>query len=978
MITLNKLLLKNFKSFRNAEIPLKQGLTAIVGENGHGKSNIADAMLFVLGETSMKLLRAPRMSDLINYTSKEKLARVTLEFEHKKTKHEISRIIDSEGKSFYRWNGKRATMSEIVSFLEDIGLKTDYNIILQNTSTKVLDIGGEQRRKMIEDIAGISEYEEKKQEALKNLEVVERRLRDINIVYAEKNTLLSELKKDKEIAETAMELEGDIKKIRAQLISHRQHHLKEESKEYENQEKELEKEIGTLDLQKQNSLKEINSLKEKLELLEKNLFETFEKEHSELSSQLSKHDSLFYSLQKEISISETTLQQKNISLQEIDERTKSGKEEIEKISSELQEMKNRQSSLSLDFQELKKQEKEKDVSILFEKIDSLEKQLSEITDSLSKEKEHYFENTSRQASIKEQRERLMKQFSLSEKTLKETEEEILKRSSLLKELSQLENNLKKKQSLEQDYLKILSLLEQSKAKRKEYEKRLSELSQAKSNCPTCERPLAEKKKKDLQDSLSSEISQLKQKEKTFQQNMEQIKNNIEQLEKLSNKASDLRTKTADFNFLKEKKSSLSSELQNLKTTISNLDSEAKKFQILNITEKISDLEKKQSSLRENLSAIRGSKEILAREELSKKLSFFTQELAALEERIKITSQHIQNLKEQQIKLKNQKAFLSSEISNLKEKIKQTSQQSKTSQQEKDKLEKRIKELEKSKEKDLKERTQEKKKLSIAEQNYASIEIKLKKKESEFQDIKLLLSSFKTKEENLQDDFLKFSSFLSKKFSSYSMKELEQLLEDNTKRREAIGNVNYKAIEKYSFVYEEFGKISEKIEIVQREKEVIEDMIEKIELKRDELFMNTLNEINKHFSQLFEILFEGKGELILSNPEKPFESELIFHGSTPLKTYRSIEEMSGGEKALTASAFLFAISLYRPSPFYFFDEMDAPLDKKRSERFAKLLQELSSKNQLITITHNNVVLSKADQLIGVGIGKDGSSLITLEL
>ena len=115
MTRLIKLSLKNFKSFKKAEIPISKGFTSIVGSNGSGKSNTLDALLFVLGITSLKTLRAGKLTDLVNTNAKENYAKVDLLIKDKDKQYEVSRMIDKQGKSIYRLDGKRTTLNEINS-----------------------------------------------------------------------------------------------------------------------------------------------------------------------------------------------------------------------------------------------------------------------------------------------------------------------------------------------------------------------------------------------------------------------------------------------------------------------------------------------------------------------------------------------------------------------------------------------------------------------------------------------------------------------------------------------------------------------------------------------------------------------------------------------------------------------------------------------------------------------------------------------
>src|SRR3989344_4166459 len=121
MLRLAKMRLKNFKSFRNAQLPFANGFTAIAGANGSGKSNIMDALLFVLGETSLKSLRASRLIDLVHTESNDGYAVVNLTLEGSERTYEISRTIDKQGKSVYRMDEKRVTLGEIQNLLAELG-----------------------------------------------------------------------------------------------------------------------------------------------------------------------------------------------------------------------------------------------------------------------------------------------------------------------------------------------------------------------------------------------------------------------------------------------------------------------------------------------------------------------------------------------------------------------------------------------------------------------------------------------------------------------------------------------------------------------------------------------------------------------------------------------------------------------------------------------------------------------------------------
>ena len=149
------------------------------------------------------------------------------------------------------------------------------------------------------------------------------------------------------------------------------------------------------------------------------------------------------------------------------------------------------------------------------------------------------------------------------------------------------------------------------------------------------------------------------------------------------------------------------------------------------------------------------------------------------------------------------------------------------------------------------------------------------------------------------------------------------------------------------------------------------------------FAQAFDEINRQFSQIFERLFEGgRAELRLVDPEEggdPLETGVELMAQPRGKRLQSVTLMSGGERALTGLALLFAIFYYRPSPFCVLDEVDAPLDDANIHRFLKMLRELTSQTQFVVITHNRKTMEAADVLYGVTMQEPGlSKLVSVNL
>ena len=157
-------------------------------------------------------------------------------------------------------------------------------------------------------------------------------------------------------------------------------------------------------------------------------------------------------------------------------------------------------------------------------------------------------------------------------------------------------------------------------------------------------------------------------------------------------------------------------------------------------------------------------------------------------------------------------------------------------------------------------------------------------------------------------------------------------------------------------------------------------IKEINEASGERFNTTFQEVNKNFGEIFARLFRGgEAEMRLLDDEDPLESGIEILARPPGKRLQNLMLMSGGEKALTAIALLFALFKSKPSPFCILDEVDAPLDDVNTTRFVDLLQEMAEQTQFIVITHNKLSMEVAARLYGVTMEEKGvSKLVSVEL
>lgn len=216
MIYLSRIKMRGFKSFKLADIIFPRDFVCLAGPNASGKSNICDAIRFAFGERSLKALRARKVKDLIFHNAR--MAEVTLYFDGDE-KHEIRRAIREDGKILYKLDGERTTRTSVLDLLKKFNIdESGRNTIAQGEVNRIINMNRKERREIIDSIAGISEFEDKKREAMRDLEVVGTRIREANLILGEKIGMLNELEKEREVALRYVENRKQFNNARGSII----------------------------------------------------------------------------------------------------------------------------------------------------------------------------------------------------------------------------------------------------------------------------------------------------------------------------------------------------------------------------------------------------------------------------------------------------------------------------------------------------------------------------------------------------------------------------------------------------------------------------------------------------------------------------------------------------------------------------------------------------------------------------------------
>ncbi|MDZ7881356.1 MAG: chromosome segregation protein SMC [Saprospiraceae bacterium] len=211
----------------------------------------------------------------------------------------------------------------------------------------------------------------------------------------------------------------------------------------------------------------------------------------------------------------------------------------------------------------------------------------------------------------------------------------------------------------------------------------------------------------------------------------------------------------------------------------------------------------------------------------------------------------------------------------------------------------------------------------------------------------------------------------------NMEELDKKVGNQKRQLDTFGEINPLAVEAYNEMKERHDTIAvQRDDIVAAKNSLLETMKE-IEETATTQFMEAFNTVRLHFIEVFKSLFfeEDTADMILTNPENPLESGINIVAKPKGKRPQSISQLSGGEKTLTATAFLFALYLYKPAPFCIFDEVDAPLDDANIEKFNKIIKKFAEHSQFIVVTHNKATMAAVDVIYGVHMPEQGVSEVT---
>ena len=444
---------------------------------------------------------------------------------------------------------------------------------------------------------------------------------------------------------------------------------------------------------------------------------------------------------------------------------------------------------------------------------------------------------------------------------------------------------------------------------------------------------------------------------------------IEFFEKsLEKNASELEIKSDEFKNIENDRNEMKDKLSELKTEMENAQKELIKLESQNteLTERLGSLSGKAESIQTRLNS------------LNTELSEKKLRLAQIEERKKAVKKEIEMAVKRREEAQERKNKASQEVERLKQAV---AEGEKTV----DEIQKRINAFEEEKtglenamqslQDEYRKMSKEVDQLDHAYQSRIRIEDSTRKKLSEL-DIKLaeVKTNITNKEGILRGEFNLAVNEVAFNLHKYeSRDELANRITQRKFEQEALEPVNPLAIEDYEKTKERYEFLNSQVDDMTEAATSLEEVIAEIEKISSERFVETFEQINLAFGDIFEILFPGgNGFLKLSDKNEPLTSNVEIKCKLPDKKLSTIELFSGGEKSLISLALLFAILQVKPPAFCLLDEVEAALDEANVRRFTRLLRSFADKTQFLVITHNKETMQAVDVIYGVTLQKNGVS------
>ena len=907
---LSRIKLSGFKTFVDStSLNFPSNLTGIVGPNGCGKSNIIDAIRWVMGESSARNLRGETMDDVIfsGSSSRSEVSHASIEllFDNSDNKLDskfakfseimIRREANRDGTSTYFLNNARCRRKDIREVFLGTGLgPRSYAIIEQGMISKIIDSKPEELRTYLEEAAGISKYKEKRRETELRLKHTSENLSRLNDIMREINSSLTKLQKQARDAELYKELKSKEESLKIKITAKKIISFDEKLEDSK-------KENHTYLVQKEKYKSESTGYVSKVDELrlsrdtEQDRYAKIQSESFHIAAEIARAE-------KDIEYTQQIETSKKDNINDINT-------DIEKIQTQIDDLNNKKllNNDLIDKNEVNKKELEI-------KIKNIDKAIKDSSFSL----QNWQSNFNKFLADKLE---LQKKIELEKSRIESYIENIKNLEKRLDKYNESDDSTENNIQIE--------LLENSESYQKklinfkvDYERYIKKL-------PSDATKSLNQMLNNLIDEFKGIVIKIKENNKSVRQQIKDIQNNIKIYKDKIISSEDLLIKFANQNDEYEKhKNYLEKQKIDLKQVHDKLNwqfnESSEELNVKNV--QVTTLKTEISSYADNLARSSADIDVL----VQKKQELLSNSEKPIELNIKNKlNNFINHKKEKDIQLTKSQdkiSYIDNEIRQYEDKIGNLS---------------------------IKSQSVEK---QINDSNIALAEIKTNK-------LALLENSDFDKDRILQ---------IIKTIDETALDDNEKMLSETKNKIDKLGAINLAAIDELKEQEERKTYLDKQFEDLTKSVEILESAIKKIDIETKSKFKDTFDAINKNLSYFFPKIFGGGKSYLELTDNDLLNTGVNIMAKPPGKLVKNLNLLSGGEKAGTGIAFVFSIFRINPAPFCLLDEVDAPLDEANNERFCNVVKEMSETVQFIFITHNKSTMQMADVLSGVTMREAGVS------
>lgn len=910
--------LYGFKSFADrTRLEFADGTTSLLGPNGCGKSNIVDAIKWVLGEQSTKTLRAGRMEDVIfNGTETRKplnVAEVTLVINNETkvlpsehTEVEIKRRLFRTGESEFFINRNQVRLKDIRELFFDTGVgKSAYSILEQGKIDQILSHKPEDRRYIFEEAAGITRYKLRSIEAARKLERTEENIEQVE-------TLLGEIKR-----------QYDSRKSQATKAARY---------------RELEREQTTLEVDVQ-----LSTVKSFL-LLRDTRAEQLEKaraEYEDIKDEIALQSEHIESEQSEVRRHAETRVAIQTRLQRLEEQAIAKKDQLNLLQQRYHDfLRSKQEADARAEQILERIERDEfeledqrdSVQIIADKIDELEKSIETHEQSMSSTRDliekHTSEIEERERSIEEE---TGKQQTLSVKLQELTDLIVVE---LDKKLRESGYSIKTRKRAQQAFLDRLNRIQDSIHERVDFTGKTAPLMGDKKSISTS-----------VFDEWSTFLTDLEQSVGTLSELFSDYDRTIPSFidDLLAPEGIITKKHEIDQNLEESRARAVlhRQAIQTLREENRGLGELLEQYR-----EQLTQLK---VSLSEHLARQASTKSLV--ESLEKRITEQRYLHSDAERDAQVAAERVEEAIEQMAVVRDDQSRI---------------------EEEKESLEGQLAEIISVIERENERLSGERQKINQRYNDLSELRTGIDKYTFHIESIQEQIQGvYRTFFDTYGKSLKEFEDRLDEDLGDVS--GLRERLATLKKQIQGMGYINHMAEEEFAEIKERYDFLTQQMDDLVKAKNDLTRVIDEIRRRSEELFLDSYHKIRINFQEMFHRMFGGgRAELRLIDPEQVLETGIDILAQPPGKKLDRLAPLSGGEKSLTAVALLFATYKVKPSPFCILDEIDAALDDRNIGYFLNVLEDFAESSQFIIITHNKHTVMGSRTLLGVTMQERGVS------